>query len=389
MKNIGILEVHCHIKFLHTIMKICKTKDTNVTVFTTKDLFSRLEKYLENKEDYNIVLKEDNEGINSFLKRVERICNEKIDLLLINTLQLSCFYLPRFFGFYPRSKTIMTVHTANAWLKQKPVFNLRKLIRTIDTNLSSFIASKFILPRFDAINVIYPPIKDYILEETNYNKKVFTLPFNFFGETRKVEKKKNKKIQFVIPGQIEEHRRDYKVVLDAFEKLFNNFNEEIDLHLLGYPVGNYGKHILKRGKKMKKLGYNIFTFDTFVPEEKYDEIILNSDFIISPIKIKTRGMGEIQEIYGVTKASAVVFEAIQYAKPLVVPYKFNIIKELESSTLKYTDSEDLENILTEFIKNRKKLLDLEKSAIKNSKSYSLDVLQGYFVNEILNKLDSL
>lgn len=389
MKNIGILEVHCHVKFLHTIMKICKTKDTNVTVFTTKDLFSRLEKYLENKEDYDIVLKEDNKGINSFLKRVEKICNEKIDLLLINTLQLSVFYLPRFIGFHPRSKTIMTVHTANAWLKPKPVFNPRKLIRIIDTNLSSFIASKFILPRFDAINVIYPPIKNYILEETSYNKKIFTLPFNFFDETRKVDKKENKKIQFVVPGQIEEHRREYEVVIDAFEKLFNNFNEKFDLYLLGYPVGSYGKQILKRCKRMKKKGYNVFTFDTFVPEEKYDEIISNSDFIISPIRIKTRGMGEIQEIYGVTKGSAVVFEAIQYAKPLVVPHKFNVIKELKSSTLKYTDSKNLEKMLTEFIKNRKKVIDLEKSALKNSKCFALDVLQEYFENEILNKLDSL
>ncbi|UCH71567.1 MAG: glycosyltransferase [Thermoplasmatales archaeon] len=389
MKNIGILEVHCHVKFLHTIAKICKTKETNVTIFTTKDLFSRLENYLENKEEYNVVLKKDKEGLNSFLKQVEKICNEKIDLLFINTLQLSIFYLPRFFGFHPRSKMIMTVHTANAWLKQKPVFNLRKLDRTIDTNLSSLIASKIILPRFDAINVIYPPIKDYILEETNYNKKIFTLPFNFFNETKKTDKKENKKIQFVIPGQIEEHRREYRVLIDAFEKLYNNYNEKFNLYLLGYPVGNYGKQILKRCKRMKKKGYNVFTFDTFVPEEEYDEIISNSDFIISPIRVKTRGMGEIQEIYGVTKGSATVYEAIQYAKPLIVPEEFNMVNELKSSTIKYSDSEDLAKTLMEFIDDRKKILDFKQAALKNSKSFSLEILQEYFIREILNKLDRL
>lgn len=389
MKNIGILEVHCHVKFLHTIMKICKTKDTNVTIFTTKDLFLRLEKYLENKEDYSIVLKKENEGLKTYLKRVEKICNEKIDLLLINTLQLSIFYLPRFFGFNPKSKTIMTVHTVNAWLKPKPVFNIKKLDRTIDTNLSSLIAKKNILPKFDAINVIYPPLKDYILKETNYKKKIFTLPFNFFEDTKKINKKENKKIQIVIPGQIEEHRREYKTVLDAFDKIFKNFKEEFDLHLLGYPVGSYGKQILKRCSQMKKKGYNIFTFNKFVPEEKYNEIMTNSDLIISPIRILTRGMGEIQEIYGKTKASAVVFEGIQYAKPLVVPSDFNVVDELKSSTLKYTDSKDLEKILTKLIQNRKKLQDLEKLATENSKNYSLDVLQDYFVKEILNNLDKI
>ncbi len=389
MKNIGVLEVHCHVKFLNTIAKICKTKYTNVTIFTTKDLFSRLEKYLENKEDYEIILKKDNEGLKSFLKRVEEICNDKIDLLFVNTVQVTCLYLPRFFGFRPKSKTIMTVHTANAWLKPKPVFKIRKLIRTIDTNLSSFIANRFILPKFDAINVLYSPIKDYIRKEMDYNKQIFTLPFNFFNRSMKVDIKEKEKIHFVIPGQIEEHRREYNVILDSFEKLFNNFNEKIDLCLLGYPVGIYGKNILKKCEIMKKKGYNIITFDTFVPEDKYNEIIMNSDLIIAPIRIKTRGMGEIQEIYGITKASAVVFEAIQYAKPLVVPCKFNIINELKSSTLKYIDSEDLVKTFTDIIKNRKELLDLKKSALENSKSFSLDVLQEYFEKEILNKLDSL
>jgi len=389
LKEIGILEVHCHVKFLYTMCRICKTKNSNVTIFTTKDLFSRLEKYLENKEDYNVVLKEDNEGIHSFLKRVEKICDEKIDLLFINTLQLSCFYLPRFFGFHPKSKTIMTVHTANAWLKPKPTFNIRKIVGTIDTNLSSFIASKFILPKFDAINVIYSPIKDYILEGTSYNKKIFTLPFNFFDEDNKVKEEENKKIQFVIPGQIEEHRRDYDALLNAFENLFKKYNENIDLYMLGYPVGIYGNRILKRCKKLKDMGYNIRYFDSFVPEKTYDEIMKKVDFIIVPIRIKSRGMGIIPEVYGITKGSSVVFEGIQYGKPLVVPEKFNMIKELKSSTLKYTGSKNLEKILAEYIENGKKLKELKQEAYKNSKYFSLAVLQEYFINEILNKLDNL
>ena len=35
-----------------------------------------------------------------------------------------------------------------------------------------------------------------------------------------------------------------------------------------------------------------------------------------------------------------------------------------------------------------KLNKINQLALKNSKNFSLDVLQGYFVNEILNKLDN-
>jgi len=388
LKNIGILEVHCHVKFLNTIIRICKTKDTNITIFTTKDILSRLDKYLESKDKYEIVLKNDNEGLHSFLKRVEKICNERIDLLFVNTIQVTNYYLPRFLGFKPKCKTIMTVHIANAWFKQKFVFNLKKPIISLDTNISSILVKFLILPKFDAINVIYPPIKDYILEETEYKKKIFTLPFNFYDNNLKADKK-NKKIKFVVPGQIEEHRREYKFVIDAFEQLFKDFNEDIDLYLLGYPVGNYGKSILKRCEDLKNKGYNIFTFNSFIPEEEYNEIISNSDFIIAPIKIKSRGWGEIQEIYGLTKASAVVFEAIQYAKPLVVPNDFKIIEELEISTIKYMDSKDLENKLKEYIINKNKIKSLKEKALKSSNYYSLPILQNYFKNEILDKFEKI
>jgi hypothetical protein len=284
---------------------------------------------------------------------------------------------------------ITTVHTANAWFNKKSVINLKKLHLAIDTILSSLIVKFIILPKFGAINVLYSPIKDYILNETNYDKKIFTLPFNFFDETKKIVKIKKEKIQFVIPGQIEEHRRDYITIIDAFEQILNDFNDEIDLYLLGYPVGNYGKNILKRCNLLKEKGYNIFTFDKFVPEEKYNEIILNSDFIISPIKIKTGSWGLLEEIYGVTKASATVFEAIQYSKPLVVPYDFKIVDELESSTIKYMNSQDLIQKIIEFINDRKKLNQINQLALNNSKKFSLEILQRYFTNEILNKIDNL
>ena len=389
LKEIGILEVHCHAKYLYTLCKICKTKKSNVTIFTTKKIFSRLEKYLENTKDYAIVLKNDTESIHAFLKRVEKVCNDKIDVLFVNTFQLTCFHLPKYFGFNPQCKTILTVHTANAWLEPRPVFNIRQLARTIDTNLSSFIGHRYILPKFDGINVIYSPMKDFVLKETSYKKKIFTLPFNFYEEQIKINKKQNKKIQFVIPGQIEEHRRNYDVILDAFEQLFKKYNRTIDLCLLGYPVGMYGARIIKRCKKLKNKGYNITYYDSFVPEETYHNIMKTVDFILLPIRIKSRGMGIQPEYYGKTKGSAAVFEAIQYAKPMVVPANFNIIEELESSTLKYKDSKDLEKILAKYMENRKKLDNLEKEAQKNSTYFSLDILQKNFENEVIDKIDTL
>ncbi|GAI85414.1 unnamed protein product, partial [marine sediment metagenome] len=80
MKQIGILELHYHVKYLYTKAKICKTKETNVTIFTTKEIYEKLTTYLKNTSEYDFVLKEKDESINSFLKKVKKICDEKIDL---------------------------------------------------------------------------------------------------------------------------------------------------------------------------------------------------------------------------------------------------------------------------------------------------------------------
>ena len=389
MKNIGILEFHCHVKYLYTLAKICKTKDTKVTIFTTKDIYSKVTTYIKNITNYNIVLKNEDESLNAFFQRVEKICNEKIDLLFINTIQKTMIDFPLFFNFKPNCKMILTIHTANAWFYKKPSIDLKKIFRTIDTNLSTFFGRKIILPKFNAINVIYSPIKDFIVNKTSYNRPVFTFPFGFYEKSVETKTKKVNEIIFVVPGQVEEHRRDYDIVVDAFEKVFKKNGKKIKLYLLGYPVGVYGKRIHSRCEKLKKQGFKIVFYDSFVPEDEYNNTMKNVDFLILPIKIISRGVGVIPEYYGTTKGSAAVFEAIQHAKPMIVPNEFNMLSEMESSTLKYKNADDMAEKIINIIENQDTIINLQKEAFKNSEKFNLEQLQKYFTKEILEKFDNL
>jgi hypothetical protein len=387
--EIGILEIHFHIKFLHTTMRICKTSDTNVTVFTTREIFSRIETYLDDKTRYNIMLKEDDESINSFLKRVKRICDEKIDLLFVNTIEFSCMYLPHYIMFNPKSKMILTVHVANHWLKARYGFNIKNIFRTMDANASILLRS-LVLKKFNAINVIYPPIKKFVKEQTKYSKDVFVIPFNFYDKNKKTSTDlKDDKIRFVIPGLIEEYRRDYHTALDVFEKLFEKYGKRIILELLGEPVGLPGKKIIERCEKLRDKGYNIKFSSGFIPEEDYDKDLSESDIIFSPLSILTKRATGITEVYGRTEGSALPFEAIQYGKPLIIPEEFEMVEELKSSTLKYKNPVALEKLLSKLIEGEDEVVKLKREAYKNSQHFSLDSLQEYFTEEILNKLDEL
>ena len=86
--EIGILEIRRHPPILYTFSKICKTKNTNVTIFTTKEILSRVETHLKDTENYNIILKKDHESYISYLKRVEKFCNQKSCRLTAQTYRL-------------------------------------------------------------------------------------------------------------------------------------------------------------------------------------------------------------------------------------------------------------------------------------------------------------
>ena len=384
--EIGMLEIRRHIPILYSFSKICKLNNTNVTIFTTKKLFNRLITYLDNWKDYNIILKKDRETIHSYIKRVETICNKNnIDLLFINTIHETFFDLISYIKFNPKSKIIFTVHHVNSWLKPKLVFDIKHPLITIDTNISSALIYKYIFPKFDAINVIYKPLKDYIESSTNFKREIFTIPTSIFEEKKILENQKNdKKLRITIPGLIQEHRKDYSAIFPAINKLFDLHQDKIELYVLGYPIGRFGKKIYDEFNNIKQKGNNIIIFNNFIPDKQFNNILNKTDVILAPIKIKTRADGIIQEEYGKTVGSGVVFNAIQYAKPIIVPAEFNMLPELKSSTLKYADSKELESILTELILNSKKLNKIKKGALINAKLFSLNNIQTYFKENILS-----
>jgi len=386
-KEIGLLEYHYHSIYFYTLAKIANTKKTHVTLFTTKEIYSLIESHLDNKDQYTIIIKEEKESINSFLKRIEKICNDKIDLLFINTIQESLKDLPHYFKFKPNCKMILTVHDANTWLNKKLTLDFKKPFRTLDTLISSIIIQKIILPKFDGINVVYPPIKDYIKNNNFYKKDVYTIPFILFDENKKIQLlKTSNKIKFVVPGAVIEQRRDHTAIMDAFERLFEKYGEKISLCLLGKSTGSYGKDILKRCQDLVDKGFNVCFFKSFVPEKKYDKTLNECTIVIAPIKLDSTSLGTWKETFGLSKASGAIFEAIQYAKPLVIPERFNLMDELTNSTIKYSDSKDLESKLVKIIDDEKKLIDLQKNAIENSKKISFSSYDKYFEDNLLNRI---
>ena len=115
--EIGILELQRHIPILYTFAQIFKTKNTKVTIFTTKEMYLRLRTYLKEEENFSIILKEDGESNRNFIKRVKKIWDKKIDVLFVNTIHETLLDLIGYLDFNNNFKKILLVHHVNAWLK--------------------------------------------------------------------------------------------------------------------------------------------------------------------------------------------------------------------------------------------------------------------------------
>ncbi|MBN2187002.1 MAG: hypothetical protein JW732_06090 [Dehalococcoidia bacterium] len=391
MRRIGILEV---IEAHHGLAGSCKifnTENNKVTVFTSEPIFARIKDELEIGE-YELVIKRKEESDLRFLKRVERICNERIDLLVVNTIRIWPFLF-----FKPKCKKIAEIYNANWWFKSTR--SLRDRVRSIRevgrhgllapmlNGITGSIIRKMILRRYDGIIVEYQAIKEYITRNFNYKKNIYVLP-NFPYEC--VEPfNEDEKIRFIVPGTISEKRRDYLAVIDIFREIFHRYHKRIELYMLGAPQGEYGQEIMNRCRNLKNEGYNIFYFEEYIPESMFREKFSKADVIIAPVKLNFTLLGlGFDEVYSITKGAGVTSDCIKYAKPFIAPEKFIVSKELKTSVLKYSDARELKEIVETLMNNSEKLRNLQREALNNSEKFSLANLHRYsdkMVNEFLNK----
>jgi hypothetical protein len=383
--QIGILEINRHIPVLYSFLKILSTPQIHITIFTTPPLYKRLQTYLMGNEQITIILQEKKEKRSHFLKRVETYTNEHLDVLLVNTIHEVIFHLLPFLHLNPEKKMILTIHHVNTWLKQKIVFKPLQLIMTIETNIATFLIKGFILKKYDALNVIYKPLKDYIQRQTTYEKPVFTLPTSVYDPTTKftIQQKKPGILKTIIPGLIQEQRKDYTPIIEAIKLLPKNYLNSLEICIPGFPVGRYGRKIHQQFKALEHIGAQITLFNEFVPDDIFDQLHQNSDIIICPIRIKTRSDNLTTEFYGTTVGSGVIYNGIQYIKPLIVPQEFNQLPELLTSTLTYKNPQDLSNILIDLIDNPEKLQNLKNQAKINAEKFSITNLQQYVQKTII------
>ena len=134
--------------------------------------------------------------------------------------------------------------------------------------------------------------------------------------TKFLEKPKNETYTIVIPGAVSQKRRDYERVL----KSIKNFRFPFEIIFLGKASGKE-LEMLQDFEQSKPENIFIKYFTEKVPQDVFDDYMQKADILWCPIQQETEFFSQ-KEIYGVTKMSGNIGDAVKYGKIAVFPPEY-------------------------------------------------------------------
>jgi len=348
--KVGIVEYHYHEEYLNTLIQLFPDSD----VYTTKQCYDNLPE--EAKDKANFIFKHSKQRTKDFIQSID---TNYFDYLFVNTIQPSMIDLPNWKDFKPKCKTILTIHNLNAWISRNKFIPRKNILHSFDSYFSGNYTGR-ILGKFELVSFVYKPIFDYVSNtpkvRTYLPPTLLNIPYSLTLDTIKEDKKDT--IDFVIPGIVDNKRRNYEQILSGFYPGY----EKARLILLG------------KNKENIKGSEWIKTFDERIPTETYDKYLQNSDVVICPSLPTTHTISAAEEIYGTTK-SPNIFESIKWRKPLMIPSYIALDPQLKSSTLQYNSSQSFYQQVLQLLENPDLLADLKKQAFNNTKHFTLPVVK--------------
>ena len=181
--------------------------------------------------------------------------------------------------------------------------------------------------------------------------------------TKFSEKPKNETYTIVIPGAVSQKRRDYEKVLNQIKRFTKNSHYQFIF--LGKASGKE-LEMLQNFEQNKPENISIKYFAEKVPQDVFDNFVQKADVLWCPIQQETEFFSQ-KEIYGTTKMSGNIGDAVKFGKLAVFPenypskYAFIILEIDNIEAQLYTHQKHLEYDFQENFSKEKVLKQLEKT----------------------------
>ncbi|GAA4152408.1 hypothetical protein GCM10022217_07210 [Chryseobacterium ginsenosidimutans] len=284
---------------------------------------------------------------------------KKYDLIIIGTVHR---YFNTFQAITEKYNTAVIVHNLNfintsKWNLLKNIFKGDMVYRLkLWWKEGLFYSSK-----------IYQKAKNIlVLDEEFSSGKLKFLPIFY---TKNYEKEANQDSIIVIPGGVSQKRRDYDHVFKIIENL--KTDEKFTFVFLGKAKGGELEHLEKLSQKLPQ-NISIKYFPERVSANDFEFWMEKADILWCPIQQEIDFFSQ-KEIYGKTKMTGNLGDAIKFGKLAVFPENY-------SSKLEFIVPEH-ENIIEQFMKLKNSDFDFQKKYNKKSVQENLE--------NVLNSLISI
>lgn len=324
MKKIAYIELDTHAELANNFFELTKDSgEISVDFYFSEKIYKLLK------------LEGDNVFLTDYSELLEVLKKKNYDLIIIGTVH-------RHFNFYKalvkNYKTSIVAHNLNftkasRWELFKSIFKKDQQYRIKLFLKEGLLESSKVYQRTKYLLGI-----DELMSKQN-NLKFLPIYFNQFNS----ENSQQELIRIVVPGAVSQNRRDY---YSFFEKLknFKDFKINYEIVFLGKASGEELERLNKISNDIPQY-INIQYFEEKLKQEKFDEWMRKSDILYCPIQTETEFFS-VKEIYGKTKISGNIGDAVKYGKPAIFPSTYHsdlefIIEEKKDLQSQFSEVKNL------------------------------------------------
>jgi len=396
MTRIGFFGAQYHSFFLYYMTRVATSCEYDVRVYTTQQIHDRIESLYtdEEYEGCEWVLQEDGESFDAFFDRVERSAERDLDLLWTILAWGKGRTPPNFLEFDPDCPAICGITNLNDWTYNPfpdSVYRAvdrwmplaRRLLRFERANTvfnqSRYLMQPGIIDNYDAVHIEYPPMARFIENEVEWEQEFYEFyPVVFESEKLPaVERTDTRRI--AVPGRISQHVRDIDTLLDAMETVFERYDDEVVLDFVGRLYGDY-ESVLDRIETLQDRGYDVRYREDWIPYEEFAEGLRAADIIINPLHVRRVLKHPLRSDMwtGRTNGTGLIFDALRYARPLVVPELFPVDERLEPFTETYDNVEHLSELLLELLSDDERRRTLQEGVDRAASDLTVEAQKPRF-----------
>ncbi|WP_162086990.1 hypothetical protein [Chryseobacterium aquaeductus] len=347
MKKIAYIEIDTHAEIAQDFMHLMHdSKQFSVDYYFSEKIKNQLNDYgnLVHVSDSSMIL--------------DQLSGKKYDLVIIGTVHR---YFNTFFNICKKYNTSIIVHNLNFSEISK-----LDLIKNVFKNDLVYRLKLWWKEGLFYTNKTYGRAKNLLVLDQELSSVRFKFLPLFY--TKSFDNFKSEVLTIVIPGGVSQKRRDYEHVFKIIQNL--KVQENMSFIFLGKAKGNELKELENLSKIVDK-NITINYFSERVSAKIFDEWMKKADVLWCPIQQETEFFSN-KEIYGKTKMTGNLGDAIKYGKPAVFPENY-------SSKLEFIIPEE-ENIIKQFLKLKNFQYDFQKDFSKEKIQKDSELLLNQLIS---------